>query len=193
MIDHTKPMQLDDGTPVRFLRLSCSEGRQSILADVRGSYRRRTESAPNRWGYWADTGEWCGAGGEPDYKRLQNVPVDPPATRRTRDGSTVRIIREDLAGGHPILGIITLDDGSERALQWRANGRRYELFENDRDLMPAEPEVETRYFAVKHDGRFEIGMPCVSLDSVNDSECGWGPARLKVVWQDGRPVSAEIV
>lgn len=99
MIDLTKPLELDDGTPVSVvdLRMGYQDGDEAIpvLAIVKvrlpeGKHYRRDEDSelygsPGRSGWWyhLSTGEFHNAEGKPEYYRIQNVGAGVRAPSKT--------------------------------------------------------------------------------------------------------------
>lgn len=105
-IDVTKPLQLDDGTPVEYVRMNDSgKIRVRILGNKHPERNGRDDFwIDEAWNYHPETGVWVG-GNPRDYYVLQNVPEVTPAVDfskpcQTRSGQPVTIlatgVQEDL-------------------------------------------------------------------------------------------------
>jgi hypothetical protein len=216
-IDITKPLELDDGTPVTFVKLGDYPTAALIQLPEGATCHRDGSRGAGKWYYFLDTGLWCG-GNATCFFTLRNVAETP----RLQVGDKVAwrgdvtktgvVILDDLNGGNDV-GIRTRDTfpGTEYvATRHNTGAAREGGTESPYDFIKIEekPTVEVRYSAMLTLSGME-SSPGYSVDGLEGRTAAlgqktpflrnalrnkdWAGVLLKTTYENGIPTAVELV
>ncbi|WJY17649.1 hypothetical protein QQS45_08305 [Alteriqipengyuania flavescens] len=196
-IDWTKPLELTDGTPVKLdpghLNNPDSRGDYYLVrSDGLGFTEGQTRGAGDVLIAQPDGTEWFHGG--PQRVRNTAVPTfDPTKPVQTRDGRKARILSTEGPGEKPLVVALQRTDRAGEVLVSRyADGHVSRAGrEMPHDLINV-PERTHAYRSIQPDGA--LGPKALSKLAAQGSHAMpyTGPV-LKLTFEDGRPVAAEIV
>jgi len=198
LIDWSKPIETIDGYPVTYkgpvsgtdrFKVEIPSGTPTLTGEPRKTLAGGQE-------YSADGTHFYG-----HDQNIRNVPAvpafDPTKPVETRDGRKARILCTDKKGAkkYPVVALIEDEDGDEDEATYTPEGHFFDDGSEDpRDLVNVAPKDERFFVLYVHPEAGDHNHLPVHEVSKGDWRLATEPGRLglKVIFQDGSPVSAEL-
>lgn len=126
-------------------------------------------------------------------KETTPMPIDFNKPVQTREGRPARVICTDKKGSaYPVWALVMSESGHEEdSHSYTLNGRYFDNGdESEHDLMNV--PVRTERFINFYDGQYDA-YSYATLDGANNGACAKRTCVIKVMMEDGKAVSSELV